>query len=169
LEADVNMPLGSYATHSAIIAAHHIGDTLLGNKPKHKNNGSQGASSVKVFDTILSSVGMTYGVAKGKLEESARFVDFSNVIKPKYLTEEQGNASITVRCVFEKSSLKLLGFQIACKEDITQIIHLLSLALQNKMTAYELRYLDMFFLPQLNQVYNFLQRVLSSVIKTEYK
>ncbi|MDR2748532.1 MAG: FAD-dependent oxidoreductase, partial [Bifidobacteriaceae bacterium] len=175
LEKDVNMPLGSYATHSAIIAAHHIGDTLLGSQPKHKHNGSQGASSVKVFDTILSSVGMTYSIAKEKAKEKSgakdkfdknvQFVDFSNVIKPKYLTAEQGNAPITVRCVFEKSTLKLLGFQIACSQDITPIIHLLSLALQNKMTAYDLRYLDMFFLPQLNQVYNFLQRTLSLVIK----
>ncbi|MDR3127923.1 MAG: FAD-dependent oxidoreductase [Bifidobacteriaceae bacterium] len=166
LEQYVNMPLGSYATHSAIVAAHHIGSQIENIESKHKYNGSQGASTVKVFDIILSSVGMTYEVAKNKLADDVDIIDFSNFIKPKYLTIEQGNAPITIRAVFNKKTLLLLGFQIACSQDVTPIIHLLSLALQKKMTAYQLRYLDMFFLPELNQVYNYLQRLLSQIIKS---
>ncbi|MDR3116456.1 MAG: FAD-dependent oxidoreductase [Bifidobacteriaceae bacterium] len=166
LEKDVYMPLGSYATHSAIIAAHHIGFVAQNLAPRHKHNGSEGASSVKIFGVILSSVGMTYENAQNKFASDAQYMDFSNVIKPKYLTEKQGNVPITIRVVFEKNTLRLLGFQIACKQDVTSLIHLLALVLQKKMTAYQLRYLDMFFLPELNQVYNYLQRVLSQVLKS---
>ncbi|MDR3152323.1 MAG: FAD-dependent oxidoreductase [Bifidobacteriaceae bacterium] len=165
LEKDVYMPLGSYATHSAIIAAHHIGFVAQGLIPRHKHNGSEGASSVKIFDIILSSVGMTYENAQNKFASNAQYIDFSNVIKPKYLTEKQGNAPITIRVVFKKDTLQLLGFQIACGQDVTNLIHLLSLVLQKQMTAYQIRYLDMFFLPELNQVYNYLQRALSQVLK----
>lgn len=55
-----------------------------------------------------------------------------------------------------KTSRRIIGAQIASKQDISMGIHLFSLAIQEKVTIDKFKLLDIFFLPHFNQPCNYI-------------
>ena len=51
---------------------------------------------------------------------------------------------------------RILGAQIASKQDISMGIYMFSLAIQEGVTIDKLKLLDIFFLPHFNQPYNYI-------------
>jgi NADPH-dependent 2,4-dienoyl-CoA reductase/sulfur reductase-like enzyme len=68
--------------------------------------------------------------------------------KPGFIKE---NAPVKIRIVYEKSSRRIVGAQLASTEDISANIHMFSLAIQEHVTIDKLKLLDIFFLPHFNQ------------------
>ncbi|MDR1033607.1 MAG: FAD-dependent oxidoreductase [Bifidobacteriaceae bacterium] len=153
---NASIQLGSYATRSGIIAGHNA---VTDNKYA-KSIGTQGSSSINAYGFIVSTTGLTFGAAQATFSKrniEVSKTDFTALVKPKYLVGDE-NAEVTVRLVFETESKRLLGACIASTYDISSALHMLSLAINQNMTLYDLRYVDMFFSPWQNQVYNFVLR-----------
>lgn len=51
---------------------------------------------------------------------------------------------------------RVLGAQLASRQDISMGIHMFSLAIQEGVTIDKLKLLDIFFLPHFNQPYNYI-------------
>ncbi|MDR2083206.1 MAG: hypothetical protein LBP35_06420 [Candidatus Ancillula trichonymphae] len=107
-----------------------------------------------MFGQVFASIGLTHKTA---LENgfNVQFVDFSSTLKPAYIKD--GNVTVQIRIVYKNdeqqalgASHSLLGAQIYSVADISGILSYFSLALDQKLTLEELRYVDMFFLPQIN-------------------
>lgn len=52
----------------------------------------------------------------------------------KNLVMEHNNEKVLIKIVYEKTSRRIIGAQIASKQDISMGIHLFSLAIQEKVT-----------------------------------
>ena len=81
------------------------------------------------------------------------YTDYQDLQKPAFIQENQ---SVKVRIVYEKSSRRIVGAQIASYEDISMGIHMFSLAIEEGVTIDKLKLLDIFFLPHFNQPYNYI-------------
>ena len=61
-----------------------------------------------------------------------------------------------IRIVYEKGSRRIVGAQLAAHMDISMVIHMFSLAIQERVTIDSMKYLDTFYLPHFNQPYNYI-------------
>ena len=68
---------------------------------------------------------------------------------------ETDNPEVKIRIVYDATTRKVLGAQMASTYDMTAGIHMYSLAIQEGITIDRLALLDVFFLPHFNQPYNF--------------
>ena len=68
---------------------------------------------------------------------------------------ETENPEVTIRVVFDGTTRKVLGAQMASTYDMSAGIHMFSLAIQEGITIDRLALLDIFFLPHFNQPYNY--------------
>ncbi len=69
------------------------------------------------------------------------------------------NEDVSIKVVWDKKTLKILGAQIMSKEDITLAIYMFSLAIEVGYTIDKLATLDLFFLPHFNKPENFITKV----------
>lgn len=67
---------------------------------------------------------------------------------------ETENPEVTIRVVYDGTTRRVLGAQMASAYDMSAGIHLFSLAIQEGITIDRLALLDIFFLPHFNQPYN---------------
>ncbi|MDR1447670.1 MAG: FAD-dependent oxidoreductase [Candidatus Ancillula sp.] len=166
LEDDAYIALGSNATHHGILAGENAATSLT--KPEvalRKANGVAGSNALCLFGEVFASTGLTHSAALSS-GFNAQFIDFTSTLKPAYIKD--GNAIVQIRLVYNqvnKTEHRLLGAQIYSEVDISGILSYFSLALDQKLTLEELRYVDLFFLPQVNQVYNFVQRAIAKVVR----
>ena len=100
----------------------------------------------------MVSTGLSVAAAK-KAEIDVDYTDFEDLQKPGFIKE---NAPVKIRIVYEKSSRRIVGAQLASTEDISANIHMFSLAIQEHVTIDKLKLLDIFFLPHFNQPYNYI-------------
>jgi NADPH-dependent 2,4-dienoyl-CoA reductase/sulfur reductase-like enzyme len=147
----IYLPLGSYATRSGLIA----GNNVPTNNADSAGLGTQCSSSVNVFDTDFCATGLTYEQSVREFQDVG-FSDFIATEKPKFLVGES-NAPVLCRLIFHKKTYRLLGAELASEYDVSLMLHMLSLAIQKQVSIKELRYIDMFFSPLQNQVYNYVQ------------
>ena len=66
--------------------------------------------------------------------------DFEDLQKPAFIEEE--NHSVKVRIVYDKTTRRVLGAQLASFEDISMGIHMFLLAIAKQVTIDELKLLD---------------------------
>ncbi|MDR2538937.1 MAG: FAD-dependent oxidoreductase [Bifidobacteriaceae bacterium] len=146
--------LGSNTSTTALIAAHHI----MGIKTP--NLGRQGANAIDVFNLKLCSVGITLqtALANGMKADASTCMD---QLKQEDFIEN--NSQVHISVVYETETNRLLGVQLASDTDVSEILHLFSLAIQEGLTLEHLKYLDMFFHPTLNKLYNFVIKALHFV------
>ncbi|MCJ8341524.1 MAG: FAD-dependent oxidoreductase [Cetobacterium sp.] len=143
---DVNyIALATNAVRTGIVAAHNACGTEL------KGIGVQGSNGISIFGLNMVSTGLTYERAL-KLGFDAEYVEHTDLQKPGFI---KNNNDVTLRIVYDKISRRILGAQIASKEDISMGIHVFSLAIQEKVTIDKFKLLDIFFLPHFNQPYNY--------------
>lgn len=145
IEGTNYIALATNAVRTGIVAAHNACGTEL------KGIGVQGSNGISIFGLNMVSTGLTYEKAI-KLGFDAEYTQYTDLQKPGFI---KNNDDVTLRIVYDKVSRRILGAQIASKEDISMGIHVFSLAVQEKVTIDKFKLLDIFFLPHFNQPYNY--------------
>lgn len=139
--------LATNAVRSGIIAAHNACGTDL------ETIGVQGSNGISIWGLNMVSSGISLGKAL-KLGYNAVATDYEDYQKPGFI--EEGNYKVKIRIVYDKDSRRVLGAQVASEHDISMIIHMFSLAIQEEVTIDKLKLFDVFFLPHFNQPYNYI-------------
>lgn len=146
LEETTYIALATNAVRSGIVAGHNIGGTPL------ESIGVQGSNGISIFGYHMVSTGLTVQAAE-KAGFNVKYTEFEDLQKPGFMKE---NNKVKIRIVYEESSRRILGAQMASYEDISMGIHMFSLAIEEKVTIDKLKLLDIFFLPHFNQPYNYI-------------
>lgn len=138
--------LATNAVRSGIVAGHNIGGTALASL------GVQGSNGICVFGYKMVSTGLSVKAAE-KAGMEVSYTDYEDLQKPAFIKD---NGSVKIRIVYEKSSRRVVGAQMASYEDVSMGIHMFSLAIEEGVTIDKLKLLDIFFLPHFNQPYNYI-------------
>lgn len=146
LQKETYIALATNAVRTGIIAAHNIGGTPL------EAIGVQGSNGISIFGYNMVSTGLSVKASK-RFGLEVEYTEFEDLQRPAFMTE---NAKVQIRIVYEKDSRRIVGAQIASREDVSMAIHMFSLAIQEKVTIDKLKLLDIFFLPHFNQPYNYI-------------
>lgn len=139
--------LASNAVRTGIVAAHNACGTDL------EGIGVQGSNGISIYGLNLVSTGLTLEKAK-RLGFDAAVTEYTDNQKPEFM--EHGNFPVTIKIVYDKDSRRILGAQMAAREDISMGIHMFSLAVQEGVTIEKLALTDIFFLPHFNKPYNYI-------------
>lgn len=140
--------LASNAVRSGIVAGYNIGGTVL------ESAGVQGSNGISIFGYNMTSTGFSVKAAQ-KFGLEVAYTDFEDKQKAWFLHEN--NDTVKIRIVYEKSSRRIVGAQMASYgEIIAGNINMFSLAIQDQKTIDELALLDLFFLPHFNSPYNYM-------------
>lgn len=147
---DTYIALATNAVHSGRAAGFAI---LNKNIPFY---GTQGSNAIKIYDLGLLSTGFNEKMAK------ENNIDFESVIvddmqKPGFMIKD--NEKVKLKVLYEKKTHRIIGAQIASKYDVSMLIHLFSLAIQENISIDKLAMLDLFFLPHYNQPYNYINEI----------
>lgn len=138
--------LATNAVRSGIIAGHNICGNHL------ETIGVQGSNAISIFGLNMVSTGITYqkAIKRGMSVTCADYADFQ---RPEFMKE---NEKVSIRIVFDKKTRVIVGAQLASDYDMSMIIHMFSLAIQEGFTIDKLKLLDIFFLPHFNKPYNYI-------------
>ena len=145
IESANYIALATNAVRTGIIAAHNICGTEL------DGAGVQGSNGISIFGLNMVSTGLTQEKAE-RLGYTVLSTSYEDYQKPEFMKK---NEKVKIKIVYEKSSRRILGAQIASRENISMMIHMFSLAVQEKVTIDKLKLLDIFFLPHFNKPYNY--------------
>ena len=138
--------LATNAVRSGVVAAHNVCGTDI------ESVGVQGSNGISIYGLNMVSTGLTLRKAKS-LGINATATDYEDLQKPTFIKK---NNSVKIRIVYDMDTRKVLGAQMASKEDISMGIHMFSLAVQEGVTIDKLKLLDILFLPHFNQPYNYI-------------
>jgi len=147
LQDTAYIALATNAVRSGIVAAHNACGTAL------ESAGVQGSNGISIYGYNMVSTGLTFNGAKAAGFDAAH-TDFEDLQKPGFIAE--GNSNVKIRIVYDKTTRRVLGAQLASFVDISMGIHMFSLAVAKQVTIDELKLLDIFFLPHFNQPYNYI-------------
>lgn len=154
-----HIALASNAVRSGIVAGHNAGGLKI------SHNGVQGSNAIHIYGLTLTSTGLNSEAAKlaGYNIDSITVTD---TIKADFMPT---NDDVTIKIVWDKETLKILGAQIMSERDITLATHMFSLAIEVGYTIDKLATLDLFFLPHFNKPENFITKAglaaLSKILK----
>lgn len=137
--------LATNAVRSGIIAGHNVCGTPI------ETQGVQGSNAISVFGLNLVSTGLTMTKAT-EAGLDVNYTDYSDDQRPGFM---RTNSKVDLRIVFEKGSRRIVGAQLVSEHDVSMMIHMFSLAIQEGVTVDKLKLLDLFFLPHFNQPYNY--------------
>lgn len=146
LKETTYIALASNAVRSGIVAGHNMGGNKL------EAAGAQGSNGISIFGLNMVSTGLSLQSAE-KAGLKVKYTDYADLQKPAFMKE---NGEVKIRIVYEEESRRIVGAQLASKEDIGMSIHMFSLAIAKEVTIDELGLLDLFFLPHFNQPYNYI-------------
>lgn len=146
IDAPNYIALATNAVRSGVVAAHNVCGTHL------ESNGVQGSNGISIFGLNMVSTGLTETSAKLFGFEPI-CTDYEDFQKPGFMRE---NNMVKIRIVYDSKTRRILGAQMASKEDISMGIHMFSLAIEQHVTIDKLKLLDLFFLPHFNQPYNYI-------------
>ncbi len=122
------VPLGSLANRQGRV----IADSIAGLETGFK--GAAGAISLKVFDFITTCTGLSENMAREQgYDVGLIFANFLD--RPKYHPDAK---NLNAKLVYEKSSLKLLGLQLAGKGEVARYNDIFSDIAARGGTAYDL-------------------------------
>lgn len=138
--------LATNAVRSGIVAGYNVGGVAL------ESTGVQGSNGISIFGLHMVSTGLSVETA-AKNGIAVKYTDFEDLQRPVFMKQ---NAKVKIRIVYEESSRRVVGAQLSSKEDISGVIHMFSLAIEEQVTIDKLKLLDIFFLPHFNQPYNYI-------------
>ncbi|MGL5630505.1 MAG: FAD-dependent oxidoreductase [Mycoplasmoidaceae bacterium] len=150
-----NIALATNAVKTGIVAAAHImGIDAI------SIDSVTGTNAICVFNKKISTTGITYETAL-KLGISAGELLYEDSDLPEWMETAE---KVAIKIVYNTSTMKLLGAQIVSfdKNNHSEWILALSLAIQNDLNLYQIATSDVYFLPHLNKPFNF---VLSAILK----
>jgi len=139
--------LATNAVRSGVVAALNVIGVPL------ESGGVQGSNGISIYGYNMVSTGLTLAAAKAAGFDPLH-TDFEDLQKPAFITEE--NAKVKIRIIYDRTTRRVLGAQLASTYDISMGIHMFSLAIAKQVTIDELKLLDIFFLPHFNQPYNYI-------------
>ncbi|EHJ52306.1 H2O-forming NADH oxidase [Streptococcus macacae] len=153
IEATNYIALASNALRSGIVAGHNAAGHEI------ESLGVQGSNGISIFGLNMVSTGLTKEKAKrfGYDPAVTEYTDFQ-----KAIFIEHNNYPVTIKIVYDKESRRVLGAQMASREDMSMGIHMFSLAIQENVTIDRLALLDYFFLPHFNQPNNYISKAASA-------
>lgn len=146
LQETAYIALASNAVRSGIVG----GTNAAGTKLEHV--GVQGSNAISIFGLNLVSTGYSVN-ACGRFGLDVSYVEHEDMQKSDYI---EGNEDVKIRIVYENSTRRIVGAQIASRYDMSSTIHMFSLAIQQKVTIDTLKLTDLFFLPHFNKPYNYI-------------
>lgn len=116
-------------------------DNICGGNSKF--NGSQGSSIIKVFDMTAGSTGINETIAK------AANINYERVVlsPASHAGYYPGGKVMTMKVLYEKETLKILGAQIVGYDGVDKRIDVLATAIRAGMKATELTELDLAYAP----------------------
>jgi NADPH-dependent 2,4-dienoyl-CoA reductase/sulfur reductase-like enzyme len=138
--------LATNAVRSGIVAAHNACGGSL------ESPGVQGSNGISVFGYNMVSTGLSEKAAK-KAGFNALTTDYAALQKPAFMPD---NHEVKIRIVYDADTRRVLGAQMASRENMSMGIHMFSLAVEDGVTIDRLKLLDIFFLPHFNQPYNYI-------------
>ena len=161
---DVNyIALATNAVRSGVVAGYNICGKSIENVGVQGSNGIcgksienvgvQGSNGICIYDFKMVSTGLTFEKAK-QCGYNAGITEFEDMQKSDFMSES--NASVKIAIVYDKTTRRILGAQIASYHDISLAIHMFSLAIQEKITIDRIKLTDIFFLPHFNKPYNYI-------------
>lgn len=129
--------LAGPASKQARVAA----DNMNGGNSRYK--GSPGTSVLKLFELTAASTGITEKAAK------AAGYDYEKIIlsPPSHATYYPGAKTMTIKVIFEKSTLKILGAQIVGYDGVDKRIDVIAAAIALGASATDLMELDLAYAP----------------------
>lgn len=118
-----------------------VADNICGLDSHYK--GSMGSSVLKLFDMTIATTGITEKVAKNSK------IDYDKVVlSPSSHAGYYPNAKVmTMKVIFEKATLKILGAQIIGTEGVDKRIDVIATAIQSGINAVDLKDLDLAYAP----------------------
>lgn len=118
-----------------------VADNICGGNSTYK--GSQGSSVIKVFDLTAANTGINEKTAK------AAGIDYDKVVlfPLAHAGYYPGALAMTMKVLYEKSTLKLLGAQIIGRQGVDKRIDVLATAIRAGVKATELKDLDLAYAP----------------------
>ena len=134
---DAVIPLAGPANKQGRIAA----DNISGGDSRYL--GSQGSSVLKVFDLTAASTGVNESNAK----KAGLDVDTVVLSPMSHAGYYPGGRLMTLKVVFEKETYRLLGAQIVGYEGVDKRIDVLAAAIHARLTAIQLKDLDLAYAP----------------------
>lgn len=116
-------------------------DNICGGSSAYK--GSQGSSVIKVFDMTAASTGINESVAK------AADLDYERVVlsPASHAGYYPGGSVMTMKVLYEKETLQILGAQITGYEGVDKRIDVFATAIRAGLRATELAELDLAYAP----------------------
>jgi NADPH-dependent 2,4-dienoyl-CoA reductase/sulfur reductase-like enzyme len=147
VENTAYIALATNAVRSGVVAGHNVCGAAL------ESAGVQGSNGICIFGYKMVSTGLNTKAAE-KAGYAPLSTQFEDLQKPAFIKED--NHKVKLRIVYDKTTRRILGAQMASYQDISMGIHLFSLAIEEKLTIDKLKLLDIFFLPHFNQPYNYI-------------
>lgn len=98
-----------------------------------------GAYATKIHDKAYAGVGYTQVQAKN---EGFNVVIGNSIVMNRHPGSLNGSSQIKIKLIFNNSNRELLGAQISGPLEIAEIVNQLSIAIENKMTAHQLYFLQ---------------------------
>lgn len=118
-----------------------VADVIAGLNSRYK--GSLGSSVIKVFDLTVANTGLSE-----KAASAAGYQYESVVLSPgSHAGYYPGAVPMTIKVLFEKGTLRLLGAQIVGGDGVDKRIDLLATAIQAGIRADQLKDLDLAYAP----------------------
>lgn len=150
--------LATNAVKSGIVTACHLNGV---NQVCMKS--ITGTNALCIFNKKIASTGITEEMA-ALFNMKVKTATYTDNDRCEFMGD-QIVEKVTVKLVYEESTLRLVGAQILSydKANHSEWIFALSLAIQKDMNLFELALMDVYFLPHLNKPFNF---VLSAILKT---
>lgn len=152
-------PLATNALRQGALA----GINVFGNL--HPYMGTQATSAMQLFEHTMATTGLTLGAAQKK-KLPVRHAVYQGNWRPAYMPT---TAKVTIDLVYDYQNRRLLGAQFWSRHDIAQAANTISVMIQNQNTIDDLAYVDMFFQPNFDQPFNYLNLVGQLAVKQEYQ
>ena len=140
--------LASNAVRSGYIA----GSNLAGKDIE--SPGVQGSNGISIFGLNLVSTGISVRAAK-RFEVDVEYVDYEDTQIEESI-KNHDNDTVSLRIVWEKDSRRIVGAQFVSRLNISSVIHVFSLAIEQGYTIDQLALLDIFYLPHFNKITNYI-------------
>lgn len=146
-QSESYIALATNAVRSGVIAGHNVCGTPL------ESVGVQGSNGICIDEYKMVSTGLNLKAAKAAGFDAV-YTQFEDLQKPAFMKE--GNQKVKLRIVYDRTSRRVLGAQMASYQDMSMGIHMFSLAIEEQVTIDKLKLLDIFFMPHFNQPYNYI-------------
>lgn len=127
-----------------------VGINIFGNSQAYM--GTQSTSGLKLYNTTMSSTGMTLDAAL-KAGFDADSVTFEDNYRPEFMPDNQ---KVLGTVVWNRSNNQILGAQFMSKYDISMYANAISVMIQNHNTINFMAMVDMLFQPSFDRPFNFI-------------